>query len=75
MSEPINTGGPAFPVSEIFDERRGETTQYASEGMTLRDYFAAKAMRLRTFSSGCVEQCAVECYEIADAMIKARAEG
>jgi hypothetical protein len=32
-----NTGGPAFPVPlDAFDDR---------EGMTLRDYFAAKAMQ------------------------------
>ena len=31
MSAPTNDGGPAFPV------------MYVSEGMTLRDYFAAAA--------------------------------
>jgi hypothetical protein len=33
-------GGPAFPVTEVFDDRRGEVTQYGSTGMTLRDYLA-----------------------------------
>lgn len=69
MSEPINTGGPAFPYEHKFEDGM---VAFAA-GITVRDYFAAKAMQLRTFSSGCVEQCAVECYEIADAMIKARA--
>ena len=36
-------GGPAFPVAEVFDERRGETTQYGAAGMSLRDYFATHA--------------------------------
>jgi hypothetical protein len=34
-------GGPAFPVAPQFDERRGEYTNYGSDGMSLRDYFAA----------------------------------
>jgi hypothetical protein len=38
-------GGTAFPVTGEFDERRGEVVQYAASGMTLRDYFAAKAMQ------------------------------
>jgi hypothetical protein len=34
------TGGPAFPVQSVYIEDQ-ETN---SHGMTLRDYFAAKAM-------------------------------
>jgi len=37
-----NTGGPAFPRN-ILDHGHGVTTTHES-GMTLRDYFAAKAM-------------------------------
>lgn len=33
-----NTGGQAFPVA-------GSDHNYAVEGMTLRDYFAAKALQ------------------------------
>ena len=40
-------------------------------GMTLRDYFAAKAM-LRTSVGSSYEQLAKNAYEIADAMMKAR---
>jgi hypothetical protein len=40
-------------------------------GMTLRDYFAAKAM-LRTSVGSSYEQLAKTAYEIADAMMKAR---
>ena len=38
MSE-INTGGPAFPIENVYMA----TTK---QGMTLRDYFAAKALPL-----------------------------
>ena len=54
---------PAFP-SEI------------SSGMTLRDYFAAKAMQ--SFLSGDYDlyphEAAQKAYELADAMLKARDE-
>ena len=40
-----NTGGPAFPMSG-FDMRHGQPVQAVYQhGMTLRDYFAAKAMQ------------------------------
>ena len=61
-----NTGGPAFPspTDGMLD----------NEGMTLRDYFAAKAMQ------GCIAagrfqgyaSCAADSYAMADAMLKAR---
>jgi hypothetical protein len=69
------TGGPAFPD--------GSTNPWGiaeKGGMTLRDYFAAKAMQ------GVVEgmaarageliytECAALSYEIADAMLAARGE-
>lgn len=44
MQNDIETGGSAFPagVNQSYTDREnGEPTQY---GMTLRDYFAAKAM-------------------------------
>jgi hypothetical protein len=57
-------GGPAFPTATLAQKTEG--------GMTLRDYFAAKAMQ------GILPLCktnafaAQECYAIADAMLKAR---
>jgi hypothetical protein len=60
------TGGPAFP------------TTYADErGMTLRDYFAAKAMQslLASIESGNEHQVSLIpniAYEMADAMLKER---
>jgi hypothetical protein len=69
-----NTGGSAFPVLHWIN---GESTR-AEEGMTLRDYFAAKAMQSLIINSD--ERSAFEAdlwfgdrvYEIADAMLRAR---
>ncbi|MEN9885738.1 MAG: hypothetical protein RL758_316 [Pseudomonadota bacterium] len=66
MSEK-NTGGPAFP-------------DWLQDGMTLRDYFAAKAMQgLLAQFQGCANGCdpahhAKWSYEMADAMIAARSQ-
>jgi hypothetical protein len=64
-----NTGGPAFPRGEI----------QTAPGMTLRDYFAAKAMLAivcdphhDTGDMGGYDNIAKFSYEMADAMIKAR---
>lgn len=61
-----NTGGPAFPAHH-FDLAEGE------HGMTLRDYFAAKAMQalIEKYDESPVE-ISLEAYEIADAMLKER---
>ena len=67
---------PAFPSQEI-------NQQYANEpiknGMTLRDYFAAKAMTKiiregQSISGSAVEIIARYSYVMADAMMKAREE-
>ena len=66
MSE-IDTGGPAFPV-QLAEYR-------VNEGMTLRDYFAAKAMQgLLVDGVGSLtnEELAGWAYDLADAMLKAR---
>jgi len=73
-----NTGGPAFPVQSIYVE--DEATN--SRGMTLRDYFAAKALPtviadwLQTGDifpdPEIAEVIARDCYIVADAMLKAR---
>lgn len=34
-------GGSAFPIKEDYSESQGRYLQYASDGMSLRDYFAA----------------------------------
>ena len=70
-----NTGGPAFPVPGL---HRGDY----NNGMTLRDYFAAKAMQSTLADNAYVERTetpaewlaivAKASYEMADAMLKAR---
>lgn len=90
MSEK-NTGGPAFPTKIHatsggigFDNDElmpGATTHYS--GMTLRDYFAAKALpaiykdtcecaRVEGWSVDWRDEVAAEAYDMADAMLKAR---
>lgn len=61
----MNTGGPAFPAMH-FDLAENE------HGMTLRDYFAAKAMEQVDWSNTGVIAGAKTCFELADAMLKAR---
>lgn len=73
MSSATNTGGPAFPVLHWIN---GESTG-AEEGMTLRDYFAAKAMQGLVASAVHNEPinlhgAAEWSYNMADAMLKAR---
>jgi hypothetical protein len=58
-------GGPAFPNGD-----HPGSPLYADAGMTLRDYFAAKAMQsMKGFSADFI---AKEAYAIADAMLKVR---
>jgi hypothetical protein len=66
-----NTGGPAFPSAQL--DTTTLTYKYV-EGMTLRDYFAAKAMQ-GFISRGGHYECAFDAaraYAFADAMLKAR---
>ena len=60
------TGGPAFPVQSVYIEDQ-ETN---SHGMTLRDYFAAKAMAICPLLNATDK--AEWAYKMADAMLKAR---
>jgi len=79
-----NTGGPAFP----YEERNGEGNPVRDYfGMTLRDYFAAKAMQsiyaanvdweptgtpMDEESLQVLADVAQDAYKMADAMLKAR---
>jgi hypothetical protein len=74
-----NTGGPAFPVSAlVYNDDGGDPTTIIHDGMTLRDYFAAKAMQGMLASADSwinkdeVEDFATICYALADGMLKAR---
>jgi hypothetical protein len=66
-----NTGGSAFPYTEANGANSGDV------GMTLRDYFAAKAMQgILTdpdITMG-ADKIAEWAYAQADAMLKAREE-
>jgi hypothetical protein len=58
---------PAFPVTAA--NMKGD------EGMTLRDYFAAKAMQAIVHAYGTDEpDLPAICYKVADGMLKARAK-
>jgi hypothetical protein len=59
---------PAFPV---FPDTSGGHAA-AFQGMTLRDYFAAKAMQGILFEGLDPEDTAKHAYAMADAMMKAR---
>ena len=90
----INNGGPAFPVATQGDCENG-SNQFGHQfshsiwqfpGMTLRDYFAAKAMTqtMREFDDDWkthayeqdtfLQWSAERAYKIADAMLRARGE-
>lgn len=77
----IKDGGPAFPL----DERTALLTMEHATGMSLRDYFAAKALqgqmqREKDFGKTVREQgfakyadhIAETSYQLADAMLAAR---
>ena len=94
MSERIDNGGPAFPVEVqpdsdgyLVGRQTSNCSAYAT-GLSVRDYFAAKAMAGAVASTafddyeGNVFSCsdswyaelAMHSYMIADAMLKARGQ-
>ena len=66
-----NTGGQAFPAYEFIPSYK---QMMAVGGMTLRDYFAAKAMQGLTQKYSHEGDISRNAYKIADAMLKARDE-
>ncbi|MEE5068613.1 hypothetical protein V2J79_05205 [Pseudomonas alliivorans] len=69
-------GGNAFPVADYdhmamqpatVDEHKRQLM-----GMSLRDYFAAKAMREINWKVKPLNESADDCYAVADAMLAAR---
>ncbi len=74
MTGKINDGGPAFPVSmpALFGRD--------AEGMSLRDWFAGQALagllsNPRADQEWAGKHAAVSAYNVADAMLAARAKG
>jgi hypothetical protein len=64
---------PAFPIprhTRHFDNSQGAYMQ--DDGMTLRDYFAAKAMQALIDNDGLFSEIPTQAYALADAMLKAR---
>ena len=71
----IKDGGPAFPCE--WDNMY--SCREVANGMTLRDYFAAKAMEASLVATmnatgGDIEKVVRNSYAIADWMLKAREE-
>lgn len=81
MSEK-DDGGAAFPGTGESDGQNAYPHEVHQTGMTLRDYFAAKAMQAivtiadqLTAKDGSPvneDHCASQAYHLADAMLKAR---
>lgn len=73
MSAERSNGGPAFPGNR---DMRHNPDWDSEPGMSLRDYFAAKAMQAlvtgSSFDYGSWQMDAQAAYEIADAMLEAR---
>ena len=65
MNEPAFT--QVYPVLNDFNPNYKK-----DRGMTLRDYFAAKAMQALIDNDGLFSEIPTQSYELADAMLKAR---
>lgn len=77
MSERINDGGAAFPLPIGYNPNNGNQVVAEQYGMTLRDYFAGKALAGYFAAPHTPHRCecydvATYCYQMADAMIAAR---
>lgn len=79
-----DSGGPAFPVVGMKHIHGQEVIGVFQDGMTLRDYFAAKAMqsviinmdfRAEGFLQRGPDVIADSAYKFADAMLAARKQG
>jgi hypothetical protein len=72
----IKEGGPAFPALARYGRSSQLESALQQDGMTLRDYFAAKAIvgicAETQDDKSFYNYAAKHAYEMADAMIKAR---
>jgi hypothetical protein len=71
----------AFPRQHVLADANAADFKQGCDGMTLRDYFAAKAMNAMICDAGLMRNTAIDAdnisgaaYEIADAMLEARAK-
>lgn len=69
-------GGPAFPAPEAAKARFGSGNEDMFMGVTVRDYFAAKALQsvILNVSFDSWPACAKAAYDVADAMLLERAK-
>jgi hypothetical protein len=69
-----DTGGPAFPTTTA----NYDNMDPHGEGMTLRDYFAAKAMQSMNarpdYADTPADAIALDAYALADAMLAERSK-
>ena len=77
MSNQINDGGPAFPCVYYSEPIGSIGPQLTIKGgLSIRDYFAAAALNVQAHQFVDPykdrELLAQDCYDIADAMLKAR---
>ena len=86
----VNTGGNAFPTGTWEYDGQNNVLPYQEKGMSLRDYFAAKAMQSLYLSAleweptgkprdkqslNIIEELVCDAYQIADIMIAERERG
>jgi hypothetical protein len=80
-----DTGGAAFPMQHTVADANDPFFKLGQKGMTLRDYFAAKAMqgilaypgdeiRGSAHNNSTPDEVALSAYRYADAMLHARGE-
>lgn len=86
MNDDMNNGGPAFPQNDLSAYGIGPPTtgvvpgdeysgRYEVSGMSLRDWFAGQALaNVYTFNDGDPDKVAMWAYQVADAMLAARAK-
>lgn len=77
MSDKKNDGGPAFPMSStVIRAGALESIRESCDGISVRDYLAAKAMQAQvsthTNPEEHKEEIAKRSFALADAMILAR---
>ena len=76
MSTP-NDGGPAFPIPPAGTGDPRDSMTVGSSGLSLRDYFAARALQGMLADTGCggpFEAYAKDAYLHADAMLAERSK-
>ena len=70
----MNDGGPVFPTEKWATDNQGHWI--GTHGLSIRDYFAAKAMQGYLFNDVVARNnpnmCAEWAYQQADAMLKER---